>query len=51
MNIELLVILLVSVLIIGIIALVLKDKLGRTIDTLEINAFKPVEDIKKENKK
>lgn len=51
MNLELLVVLLVLVLLSGIIALWLKDKLGRRIDTLEINAFKPVEDIKREDKK
>ena len=46
-----LLIVLAIVFVIGIIALVLKDKLGRTIDTMEINAFKPVADIKKEDKK
>ena len=46
-----LLIILAIVFVIGIIALVLKDNLGRAIDSLEINAFKPVADIKKDDKK
>ena len=47
---KLLLIILAVIFVAAIIVLVLKDKLAKTINTMEINAFKPAKDIKKERK-